>query len=245
MIIYKQHDTMSNIFKSNSRFAILGEDNKEQKKKQIKDNNSKENNEFNRFKRTQNDRPARNYDNSYFKEQKERRLKEEQLQNELEKKAREEKKQENLSINNFPELAVKKVNQSETQCIKYSEIVKTKTVNKPQVETVDTEYEELKPGWCLIKKDKNTGKIITKYKETLTPKPREKTEQEIGLDIINALVKLYERQKEDYINMWGYDTWEKMYRFPNYDYEYFDKLDELYEEMENDNDANYYDQDEY
>ena len=33
--------------------------------------------------------------------------------------------------------------------------------------------------------------------------------------------------------MWGYDTWEKMYRFPNYDYEYFDKLDELYEEREN------------
>ena len=29
--------------------------------------------------------------------------------------------------------------------------------------------------------------------------------------------------------MWGEDEWERMFIFPNHDYEYFDKLDEAYE----------------
>jgi hypothetical protein len=116
--------------------------------------------------------------------------------------------------------------------LKGTTVKNTNVLKNPEVE-VDLEYESLKPGWALSRKDLKTGRIITKYKPSLTPKPREKTEQEIGLDIINALVELHEKRTEEYINMWGYDTWEKMYRFPNYDYEYFDKLDELYEEREN------------
>jgi hypothetical protein len=34
--------------------------------------------------------------------------------------------------------------------------------------------------------------------------------------------------------MWGYDNWEKMFRFPNYDYDYFKRLDEEDEEDEED-----------
>jgi hypothetical protein len=46
--------------------------------------------------------------------------------------------------------------------------------------------------------------------------------------------------------MWGYEEWEKMFRFPNYDYEYFDKLDELYEnDMNNYNDMEPEDNDYY
>jgi hypothetical protein len=30
--------------------------------------------------------------------------------------------------------------------------------------------------------------------------------------------------------MWGEEEYEQMFRFPNYDYEFFDKLDEQYEE---------------
>ena len=45
--------------------------------------------------------------------------------------------------------------------------------------------------------------------------------------------------------MWGYDTWEKMYRFQNYDYEYFDKLDEEYERMMEEEEKSSSDSDEY
>ena len=110
---------------------------------------------------------------------------------------------------------------------------KLKTSVKKVENVVDPDDELLKPGWALIKKDAVTGKLITKYKPSFTSKSREKTDREVGIDIINALVELHEKRTEEYINMWGYDTWENMYRFPNYDYEYFDKLDELYEEYEN------------
>jgi len=48
-------------------------------------------------------------------------------------------------------------------------------------------------------------------------------------DILKKLVDLYNIWKTDYINKWGYDDYDRTFRFPNYDYEYFDKLDEIYE----------------
>ena len=47
--------------------------------------------------------------------------------------------------------------------------------------------------------------------------------------IMKALADLYENWKQDYINKWGQEEYERQYLFPNYDYEYFDKLDEEYE----------------
>ena len=48
-------------------------------------------------------------------------------------------------------------------------------------------------------------------------------------EIFTALNTNYERWKADYIKEYGEDYYERYYRFPNYDYEYFDKLDEKYE----------------
>jgi hypothetical protein len=44
------------------------------------------------------------------------------------------------------------------------------------------------------------------------------------------LIELYDMRDEDYIDTWGYEDWERTFRFPNYDYEYFDRLDELADE---------------
>jgi hypothetical protein len=49
--------------------------------------------------------------------------------------------------------------------------------------------------------------------------------------IMGRLAEMYETWKEYYIETWGYEDYERNYRFHNYDYEYFDKLDELYEKM--------------
>ena len=198
--------------------------------------------EDNIFKRAQPvyDRPRRTFDNRNSKEQMERRLKEEQTRKDKEKERENVEKLKNLNPENFPDLTINITEKQHTPepSMNNSDKLKWVTVKKENVPKnleveVDLEYESLKPGWALAKKDLKTGKIITKYKPSLTPKPRERSEQEIGLDIINALVELHKKRTEEYIDMWGYDTWEKMYRFPNYDYEYFDKLDELYEEREN------------
>lgn len=255
---------MSNIFKPNSRFAALADEIKESKK----DNNMKKQNtknqqnanananantqeksiESNIFKRSYqvDDRPRRTFDNRNSKEQNERRLKEEQTRKEKEKDREYKEKIKNLNPENFPDLltnSIEKQHTINTPSMNFSDKLKNSSVKEATItkSVVDLEYEELKPGWALSRKDSKTGKIITKYKESLTPKPREKTQREIGLDIINALVELHKKRTEEYIAMWGYDTWEKMYRFPNYDYEYFDKLDELYEERQNaDSDENLY-----
>ena len=232
---------MSNIFKQNSRFAALADEIKETKKDNGKDNGKDKkqimstNTDGNIFKRNYDDnRPKRNYESRNVKEQNERKLREERLEKEREKE-REEKIKQSLASESFPELITNQIEKQEVSSMNY--LNKLKNTGKESVKSkkadIDLDYENLKPGWAIAKKDPITGKIITKFKPSLNPPPREKTQQEIGLDIINALVELHEKRTEEYINMWGYDTWEKMYRFPNYDYGYFNKLDELYEEMEN------------
>ena len=48
--------------------------------------------------------------------------------------------------------------------------------------------------------------------------------------VLDALANLHLKRKEKYINEWGYSEYEKMFISPNYDSEYFDKLDAKYEE---------------
>jgi len=248
---------MSNIFKSNSRFAALADEIQEHKnEKKVQDKKIKESsinsNENNIFKKAPDDRynsysndRYNSYSNDRYnsfsnknKEQNEKRVKEEKIRREKED---EEKKQSALAPENFPDMIVNNTttaNNDKNNFMNYSEKLKTvKKGNETEKKEVDLDYENLKPGWALTKRDPLTKKLTTIYKESLTPNPREKTEQEIGVDIINALVELHQKRTDEYIEMWGYETWEKMYRFPNYDYEYFDKLDELYEEMENESNA--------
>ena len=48
-------------------------------------------------------------------------------------------------------------------------------------------------------------------------------------EVINALSNLHEKRSKRYKELWGEDEWERTFICPNYDYEYFDKLDEKYE----------------
>jgi hypothetical protein len=43
------------------------------------------------------------------------------------------------------------------------------------------------------------------------------------------LCNLYEKRTNEYIEMYGYDTWEKKFRYHDYDYDWVDRLDEEYE----------------
>jgi hypothetical protein len=48
-------------------------------------------------------------------------------------------------------------------------------------------------------------------------------------EIMAVLDDNYTKWKEAYIEEHGWDEYDRHYRFPNYDYEYFDKLDDQYE----------------
>lgn len=226
---------MKNIVNKNSRFAALADEIKETEKNNGKNKNQPSNRDGNIFKRNYDNRPKRHYENRNIKEQTDRKLREERLEKEREKE-REEKIKQSLASESFPELITLQNTVQEDSSMNYlnklQNIGKEHKTKSHNVD-IDLEYDNLKPGWALAKKDPITGKIIIKHKPSLDPVPREKTQQEIGLDIINSLVELHKKRTDEYINMWGYDTWEKMFRFPNYDYDYFNKLDELYEEMEN------------
>jgi hypothetical protein len=72
--------------------------------------------------------------------------------------------------------------------------------------------------------------IISKNKKEVEVNEAEVNEAE---EIIEALSFLHEKRTEEYIKLWGEEEWERMFIFPNHDYEYFDKLDEAYEIEQN------------
>jgi hypothetical protein len=229
---------MSNIFKSNNRFAVLNENfsentAKNKKRNEIEnskyDNNNNNNNNKNNYNNNNNNNNKNNYNN--IKNNK----------NELKEKSK-IIKEPIFSIESFPMLPPKE-NILESKILNnsmnYLEKMKTSVDEEKNELMVDMEYENLEPGCLLIKRDPLTNKIIHKYKKGnyTDEKYLEKDlSEELSNDlinnnrIINTLVELYDKRTEEYIELWGHDDWEKMFRFPNHDYEYFDKLDELLEE---------------
>jgi hypothetical protein len=136
-----------------------------------------------------------------------------------------------LSIENFPELvAPKSVTLKNTNIDKsFSEKLQSVVENKETVASIETDYKHLRQGWTLMKKENN--KITIKSKDLFSA-TQNKTERDLANEALDTLVELHENRTHNYIEMWGYEQWEKMFEFPNYDYSYFDKLDELYyEEM--------------
>lgn len=196
-----------------------------------------------------------NSDNNYrrpvhrdFESTKNKELREKQEKEKQEQaiKIRENEKQKLLAIENFPDLLGKNNNKksvdNKTEILQKSFIDKVKIV-KPVIEC-NSKENYIKPGWIEIKQDPKTRKILT----TSNPISKYSYEEDNNeIDVLNSLVALHEKRTQEYIDLWGYDMWEKMFTFPNYDYEYFDKLDEQYqEEMEIfedenlENDDNYY-----
>ena len=267
---------MSNTFKSNSRFAALAEEtninnifNKKDKNSRNKQNDVKEtknneikNNEtkkegncftsesFNAF-NSYDSRPRRPISRDFesIKSKELREKKESERQDEL-KKIRETEMQKSLAIENFPDLVDnKKIENKKIENIQ--PVLQTGFIDKvkfvKQKPTVNQNISHIKPGWVEVRRDPITRQLIT----TSNPIPGNTSDDDDNneIKVLHALVALHEKHTQEYIDLWGYETWEKMFRFPNYDYEYFDKLDEQYEEEmekwrnENNNDSdndNYY-----
>jgi len=208
---------MSNIFNSNSRFAILSEDNERgTNKKQID-------------RPKYDDRPKHN-SNMFSKKNTEK-------DNREGEKIKTEKA---LAIENFPELV--SIEKKVTPVQSYNFLEKTKP---KQIKTVENNIEEVIPyGWVHIKRDTVTNKMVLKYNKDYEAEQKKKKDEEeekkkkdeenkeklYSYEVINALVDLYLKRTQEYIDNWGYDEYEKMFLDINHDSEYFDKLDAKYEE---------------
>jgi hypothetical protein len=175
-----------------------------------------------------------------------------------------------LSIDNFPELQLSN-NKVENlkKPISFAEKLKQKetveplqTINKSlekpvisfseklkQVDVViETKLNEVPYGWVVIKRDKTTNKSIMEYNkeyENDLKRAENLEKKQWPVKVLGALVDLYEREKETYINKWGYDAYEEKYLDPDYDDEYFDRLDEAYAVSESEEEYESEDEEEY
>ena len=141
------------------------------------------------------------------------------------------KKQQVVIINdtNFPALMPyneKTSNPAKVHVEKINFIEKLTAVTIEHETDITNLEEYILPGWLAMKRDKETNKIIKKYGETTI---FEKTNLS-HYEIIGKLCVLHDKRTKYYINTWGQDEYEKMFRFPNYDYDYFERLDEAEEE---------------
>lgn len=208
------------MLKSNSRFSILMEEPCAKKE----DNKSRDNEKSN--------------------DREKNRPKEENKPKEVET-LRKEKPIKDLSLDNFPELMAQEIDTNKQQANSVSFLDKLNVeIIKEEDNNVDVDFKNLKPGWQSIKRDLKTGETIIKSKSIVQSNYKEKTDLEVTYILLNRLSYLHEKRTNDYIDKWGKDEWENVFRFPNYDYEYFDKLDELTEAELEDNISDYY-SDEY
>jgi hypothetical protein len=218
----------------------------------LKEENSFLKEESNSFKKDYQRRSNRD-DRFETSEYKERIEKEEKVRKEKEEKRKESETKKNLAVENFPDLNKKVITctpDKNLTNIKMDYIDKVAT--KKNIKATNKKLQELKPGHIEIQYDKeNRGKIVYRYGKGVNPNldmnmdmdNKDKTNY-VALD---ALVNLHETRTQAYIAMWGYETWENMFIIPNYDYHFFDKLDEEYElqmqeeeEYDSENNEDYY-----
>ena len=176
-----------------------------------------------------------------------------------------------LSIDNFPELQLSKKVDNLKNPISFAEKLKQKEIpvqittetndkslEKPiisfseklkQVDiVVETKVNEIPYGWAVIKRDKITNKTTTEYNkeyENDLKKAENLEKKQWPIKVLGALVDLYERERDTYINKWGYDAYEEKYLDTEYDDEYFDRLDEAYAASESEEEYESEDEEEY
>lgn len=227
---------MSNYFNQNSRFGSLNEEIKEQKVFKNDNSRTKDNRRDDRRDDKRDDRRdeynktknlsyrERQFVNSAFRE--EQIVKNEQ-------KRLEEEKLKNLSIESFPQLVKSSttMTNNNNSMPSFLEKITTKVEKKEEYKSEKQLLTEtLKPGWSLFTFDKGISKISMIENRIIRNEQNPLSDLDITYNVFDALVNLYENRTQEYINNWGEDEYEKMFIFPNYDYEYFDKLDEKYEE---------------
>jgi hypothetical protein len=97
--------------------------------------------------------------------------------------------------------------------------------NKNITENEEADY--VPQGCVCIKYDKISKQPVWIYgKDTVINTVEIAEAEEDPYFVFQRLASLHQNRKYDYIRKWGIDEYDKMFMFQNYDYEYFDKLDD-------------------
>jgi hypothetical protein len=159
------------------------------------------------------------------------------------KKVKEDEIKNITDLNNFPELKTKQS--------KYDSVINmnndyfNKLLNMEDNNKIkEKENQPCLPDGCVsIEFDKSENKIKWTYgKNCNNNSLLELKEKDDPILIMGNLVDLYKERRNNYIKKWGFDEYEKMFLFPNYDYDYFEKLDEeILDDIIDNNNTIYYD----
>lgn len=127
-----------------------------------------------------------------------------------------------LNEENFPDLITQSPVLEKPINDNYINMVKKEVVKS------DTNQEEnLEPGWVIFKRE--NGKTISKCRIS------EKNEENSwAKEVVEALVTLHEERTNDFIVLNGYDNWEKIFKYPNWQEAetFFDQEDDEDEDNE-------------
>jgi hypothetical protein len=156
--------------------------------------------------------------------------KKEQLREAADQKKKEDETKIALSIESFPELT-KNISSKIISTTDFLEKLKS------NVKVIEPVKHEVKPGWTELTRDSVTKQTIMTSSSVAKPLPI--SEQDLVYEVFEGLVNLHEKRTAEYIDNWGEDEWETMFLFPNYDYYYFDKLDEIYAKNNPDSEDEY------
>lgn len=144
------------------------------------------------------------------------------------------KQPEITDMNAFPELGQTKPISLVEMPVQQVDISNSSFVNKVKWVVEEEKKEETwygKLGMTLlvpgVKKVKSVIDETNYPPPALVPAPRTRPAE--PPEIMKALADKYDKWKAEYIRDYGIDDYEHTFRFPGYDYEYFDKLDEAWD----------------
>lgn len=212
---------------TNNRFNVLIEN----KKPAIVKNSEPKPSTFNNFKSN-----SIGYKSSKHQDEVDYRM----FKEEKNKKQKEEDIVKALDISNFPDLksiatTTTSKNTKEKDKTSFADMMKNNAQiledHDRQANNDNEEDEIVKPGWVCIKQDNKTNKPLWAYGNGSCAKVDETVTIEDPYYAFERLVTQYQKRKNEYIKTWGYEEYDKMFLFQNYDYEYFDKLDENYDDF--------------
>jgi len=147
-----------------------------------------------------------------------------------------------FSASDFPDMlrspSKDMTNKSTVTAMNYLNTVQSKEDEEIQIE----QKAQLPPGWIELGKDSHKNKINLQSNQLVN----ELLNSNNNSDFIFTLNDKYINWFDNYIENWGYEEYETNYCFPNYDYDYFDKLDlEWLQQYESSSDDESYDYDLY
>lgn len=235
---------MSNIFKnktndknsSSNRFSFLDDSEvnnekitkKETKKKDENESFLNKKNYFKTDNKFDNDMQSNDFKviekkNKKYRNQENNDIKKENIEN------KPEKKQIKLEINDFPELIKNNKNKDDSNDVAFENDQNKSNFkdlfNKKEIQETNEVQDEIIPdGYLCISYDKMNRKINYRQGKMNTNNKILSINERM-----HKICNVYEKRKNEYIDKWGEEDYENTFKFPNYDYLYFDKLDYQYE----------------